>query len=191
MFKSIRISLKVYCAFLIFASALCSSSQGVGKSGIFAIPADGNSVLRFFYEPNDSNYFHVALVLRVADEKDSKLDTAPVFDIGRTAFITLPEMQQLLEKLSHADLNWRESAKTGSLESYKTIHSNGGMNVKVLTSNSTAEATIKSERICDDLASLDASLKTPRALWEFQLFRLGFHCNVPNFNYHKYPDRVP
>lgn len=53
--------------------------------------------------------------------------------------------------------------------------------------NGTAKALIASDKICETLASLDGALLTPRALGEFQGFRLQYHCRVPNFNLDAYP----
>jgi hypothetical protein len=155
-------------------------------------PAGKDSVVRFFCQPPDGEYFHVALLFRVVKKKDPRWNTAPVFDVGRTAYISLSEMQQLMTKLGHISLRWDESAKIESLETYKTIHNFGyGMGIKVLSAKGTAKATIDHDKICETLAPLDAALQTPRALWEFQGFRLQYHCRVPAYNPDAYPERAP
>lgn len=188
MNSAIRICLIIVFAFVIAAKGAC---QDKSQGHALTFPAGKNSVVRFFYQPQDNNYFHVPLVFRVVDNQDARWNTAPVFDVGRTAYITLSEMLQLVASLSRSSLAWHESTKVENLETYKTIHSYGGMGVTVLSVDGTAKATIEPSRICDTLASLDAVLQTPRALWEFQLFRMQYHCQVPNFDPKAYPDRIP
>lgn len=166
-------------------------SQAATQGHALTLPAGKDSVVRFFYQPTSGEYFHAALIVRVVEENDSRWNTAPLFDVGRTAYVSLADMRQLIANLAHLSLRWDESAKIESLETYKNIHSYGGMSIKVLSANGTAKATIDPVKICETLAPLDDSLLTPRALWELQHFRLQYHCRVPNFNPTAYPDRVP
>ena len=175
----------------VLACAPWGSSQAVSEGNTLTLPADKTSVVRFFYQPADGRYFHFPLVFRVVEENDPRLDTAPVFETGRTAYITVSEVQRLIGEFSHLDLSWHESPEVESLETYKTVHSHGGMSVKVLSAKGTAEATIRPNNICKTLGRLDAGLQTPRALWEFQFFRFNYHCQVPNFKPKAYPDRHP
>ena len=153
--------------------------------------ATQDSVVRFFYQPNPSSNFHVALLLRVVTGSDARWNTAPLYDVGRTAYITDSEMQDFLKGLSRSGLSWTVSNSVEPLETYKTIHSFGGMNVKVLSSRATAKASIRPDMICVTLAPLDRVLHTPRALWEFKFFRTQYHCRVTNFDPKAYPDRIP
>jgi len=97
-------------------------------------------------------------------------------------------MKRFMTLLTRLSLQWDESPMVDSLETYKTIHSYGyGMGIKVLSTNGTAKGLIAQTKICETLASLDSALLTPRALWEFQGFRLQYHCRVPNFDIDAYP----
>ena len=158
---------------------------------MLTLPADKDSIVRFFYQPVPGTYLHVALIFRVVDNKDPRLNTAPVFDEGRTAYISLSDMQRLIGGLSRLRVSWEVSPKMESLETYKTSRLCGIMVVKVLSPRGTAKAAIVPAKICETVAQLDAALQTPRALWEFQLFRLQYDCRVPNFNPKAYPDRIP
>ena len=51
-------------------------------------PVDTNTIVRFFYIPTQS-YAHPPLVLRVVGEKDPRLNTAPLSNVGRTVYISL------------------------------------------------------------------------------------------------------
>ena len=155
-------------------------------------PGDKDTVVRFFYQPHDGEYFHVALIFRVVEENDPRWNTVVYSDVGRTSYVSLSDMRQLITSLSHLSLRWKESTKIEGLETYRNIHSYGdGMGVKVLSRKGTAKGTIESFRICDTLALLDGSFLTPRALWEFQGFRLQYHCRVPTYNPDAYPELGP
>lgn len=175
---------------IAFVLGLACHGAGPKSSQALQVPAAEaeDSIVRFFYQPNPSSYFHVALVFRAVSEADPKWNTAPVQDVGRTAYITGSEMDGILRKLSDLRLPWVRSNVVEPLETYKTIHSFAGMNVKVLSSKTTATAAIRPEDICSTLAALDQVLQTPRALWEFQRFRTQYNCRAPNFNAKAYPD---
>ncbi len=174
------------------ANAPLVSTQAASQSHALTLAAGKDSVIRFFYQPPEGEYFHVALILRVVEENDRRWNTTAYSDLGRTAYISLPDMQQLVAALDHLSLRWDESTRIEELETYKSIHSYGyGMSVKVLSADGTARATIEPNRICETLASLDGALLTPRALWEFQGFRLQYHCRVPSYNPDAYPERAP
>jgi hypothetical protein len=191
MFKLNCVAQICFLLLVTFASGPRSSSQTPSQGHTLTLPADKDSVVRFFYQPDHNNYFHVALLFRVVDENDPRWNTAPVFDVGRTAYISFSEMQELNTALSVAHLSWEESTTVEALETYKTIHSYRGMGIKILSSKGTAKTTISADKICEALAPLDAALRTPRALWEFQLYRLQYDCRVPNFDPKAYPDRMP
>lgn len=176
---------------VILAGAPWISSQVANQRHPLTLTADKDSVVRFFFFPAHNNYFHVALLFRVVEEKDPRWNTAPVFDEGRTAYISFSEMQSLFAALSAEPLSWEESPKIEELETYKTIHSDGRMGIKILSSGGTAKSGIPPKQMCDALARLDPVLRTPRALWEFQFFRQQFDCRVPNFDFKAYPGRIP
>lgn len=180
-----------FLLFATLATSLRSSSQAASQGHTLTLPADKDSVVRFFYQPPDNNYFHFPLLFRVVDKNDPRWNTAPQFEVGRTAYISFPEMQKLITALSAAHLYWEESATVEPLETYKTIHSYGGMGVKISSATGTAKSTIAADKICDMLAPLDAAVQTPPALWELQLFRLQYHCQVSNFDPKACPERMP
>jgi hypothetical protein len=184
---------RVCCLLLAtLTSAASASTQSARQGQALTLPAGKDSIVRFFYQPPGGEYFHVALLFRVVEKKDVRWNTAPVFDEGRTAYISLSDMQRLMGRMAHLSLQWDQSPTIESLETYKTIHSYGyGMGVKVLSANGTAKSLIAHDKICETLAQLDGALLTPRALWEFQGFRLQYHCRVPGYNPDAYPDRVP
>jgi hypothetical protein len=88
----------------------------------------------------------------------------------------------------HTDLAWQESEAVEALGSYKKLPVSDDMEILVAFANGTAKAQITPKTICRTLKPLDAALKTPRALWEFQGFRLNYGCKVPGFKPDAYPD---
>jgi len=186
-------SVQFVCLSFIAAltSAQLASGQTTTQGHALTLATSKDSVVRFFYQPPGGEYFHVALLFRVVKKSDSLWNSAPVVDEGRTAYISLSEMQQLMSKLTRLPLHWSASAQREALETYANIHSYRGMGIKVLSANGTAKATIAPDEICKTLGALDGALQTRRALWEFQFFRLQYHCQVTNFNFNAYRDRIP
>jgi hypothetical protein len=184
-----------YCAVVLVVlitlsgHELQSSPKRMGTSVLNA-PVDEHMVVRFFYQPA-GEYFHFPLVFRVVEEGDPLLNTAPMREEGRTAYISLSEMRELVQRLIQTDLAWRESDAVEALGSFKKLDPVGiGLEIFVGCSNGTARTTIAPRKICETLTPLDTALKSPRAVWELQLFRLGYDCKVPGFDRDAYPDHI-
>jgi hypothetical protein len=83
---------------------------------------------------------------------------------------------------------WQHSENTDKLENFRSLGHTRNMAILVVSSTGGDKAVISPQRICETLEPLDRALKSPRALWELQLFRLDYTCNVPGFDYDEYPD---
>jgi len=173
-------------AIMISTPFLCHG-QADDKRNVLKASVDENTAVRFFYHP-PGDYFHFPLVFRAVDPKDSRLNTAPMTPEGRTAYVSLPEMRELIRGLSHLHLSWQESESVESLQPFKKLEITDTMVITAVSSNGTAMANLDPKRICETLKPLDSALETPRALWEFQGFRLNYGCKVPGFKYGAYPD---
>jgi hypothetical protein len=181
-------------AFFLLLAALTSgpltSGQDASQGHALTLKAGKESVVRFFYQPPKGHYFHDPLIFRVVEENDPRWNTTAYSDVGRTAYVSLSDMQQLITNLGHLSLQWDESAEVEGLETYKTIQMYGyGMAIKVLSVEGTAKATIEHDKTCETLARLGGALLTPRALWEFQGFQLDYHCRVPSYDPDAYSER--
>jgi len=167
------------------------SSLESGQESVLSSPPDENTTVRFFYQPT-GEYFHFPLIFRAVGESDTRLNTAPMLEEGRTAYISSAEMRELTQRLARAGLKWKESQTVEALGSSKNLTRAGlgldTMDVLVSSSKGSARATIAPKAICKTLKPLDPDLKTPRALWELQRFRLNYGCKVPGFKYDAYPD---
>lgn len=156
---------------------------------VLSTSVDQSVAVRFFFHPGD--YFHVPLIFRVAALKDAQLNTAPLLPDGRTAYISASEMQQLKQGLVRLGLPWQESKTEEVFGDPLKIPLVYQMTITVVSSKGTATSGFDPAKICETLAPLDSTLTTPRALWEFQIFRGEFHCKVPGLSGQTYPDHWP
>lgn len=192
----------VVAVVLLACTGLGQTSPNKSKKLFQNAPIAENTAVRFFYDPPDGGYFHVPLVFRAVKDGDARLNSAPILEEGRTAFIPITEIGELLKGLANTELQWQESEAVQALGPYKRIgllhegnkmvfRGEDGYSVMAITiahSKGTAKAILKPKRICETLKPLDSALKTPRALWEFQGFRINYGCKVPGFKPEDYPD---
>jgi hypothetical protein len=150
---------------------------------------DKKTIVRLFFQPADKSYFHSALLFRVTNDDDPKLNTAPIFRDGRTAYISLPEMHLLIERLTSLKLDWRRSKRIARPPTVDHYVIRDKMDITVFFATGTEDALLDPQSICSSLEPLDSALKTPRALWEFQFFRFQYHCQIRGFKPGAYPQR--
>jgi hypothetical protein len=154
---------------------------------------DQNTAIRFFYNlgaEKSRNYFHGPLTLRAVTERDPRINTAQlILQQGRTVYIPLREMRNLIDGLAQFDVLWESSREIESLDwSIKPLPDTDKMDISIVFSKGTARARLDPKKICKTLSPLDSVLKTPRALWEFQKYRFNYGCQVPGFRMGAYPD---
>ena len=185
LFRTIQMVL-----FVVLSAVSCCYCQAPNELNVLGSPVNEKTAVRFFFDPG--NYFHPPLIFRVVAPKDPRLNTAPMLQEGRTAYISGPEMQRLLQGLKSMELSWKESKKQTEFgDATKILPVFYGLSVVVVSSRGTAESGIDLGKICEDLAPLDSTLTTPRALWEFQVFRAEYNCKVPGLDGQAYPDHWP
>ena len=179
---------------MTFSPRGIQSSPGMEMPSVLHSPVDENTVVRFFYQPTPGDYFRFPLIFRAAKEEDPRVNTAPMKEEGRTAYISVSEMRELVQRLARMRLAWKESKAIEGLGPFKNLlDDNIGedtMEVFVRGLNGTARGTLAPDMICTTLAPLDSVFKTPRALWEFQLFRKGYDCKVTGFDRKANPDHI-
>jgi hypothetical protein len=156
--------------------------------GNLTTPVDNITSVRFFYHPPNANRFVYPLVFRVADPNDEQMKVAPVLAEGRTVHISLSEMQELVAGMRRSIMMGQQTRGVEVLEPWEMIPSTEAMDVVVVFSKGAARGAILRKDICKTLGSLDSAIKTPRAHWEFQRFRLYYGCRVPGFDDAKYND---
>jgi hypothetical protein len=150
-------------------------------------PVDTRTIVRFFYVPPGPPEIrpHFPLVLQAVGEKDPRRGTAPVRDEGRTAYISLAEMREVVQILNDSLSSWDTSKDVRVPPSGLDLYFPAGMEIIVYFSTGTARTVITPSKLCTTLASIDVALRN-RALWEFQLFRRGYDCTVSGFDREKY-----
>lgn len=186
--RSIRVCLFLFAT---LTSAPWTSTQTTDQGHALTLPAAKDTVVRFFYQPPDGEYLHHPLLFRVVKKSDPRWNTIAYLDVGRTLYISLSDMQQLMTNIAHLSLQWDESAEIEPLETVDDIKLDAlGMDITVLSAKGTAKARIERDQICETLAKLDGALLTPRALWEFQRFRLQYYCRVPGYNPGEYKQPI-
>jgi hypothetical protein len=167
------------------------SDQTHEQLSVLESPVDEKTIIRFFYYPA-GEYVRIPLLFRGVEEGNPRLNTAPMREEGRTVHVSLSEMRDLVNGLIRSGLGWQESKTVDVLGLYKDLTLAGigldTMDVRLVSAKRTAKAEISPKAICMILKPLDAALKTPRALREFQGFRLGYGCKVPGFKYGAYAD---
>lgn len=152
------------------------------------IPVNDNTAVMFFYLPANS-YLHPALIFRVAKPGSPLLDTAPIVNRGgRTPYISIREMRNLVQLLSRSDLSWRRFKRVEVPRAPSFNETTGKLEIKIFSSDVTALSLSNPDKLCHTLAPLNAALKQPRARWEFQLFLVDYHCQVAGFDRKAYPE---
>ncbi|HEV2224207.1 MAG TPA: hypothetical protein VGR84_14505 [Candidatus Acidoferrales bacterium] len=188
-------SFRVLALILVIAggAGAIRSHQNSGSKSLLNYPVDEHTAVRFFYNlgaDKSRDYFHGPLTFRAVTETDSRINTRSlVLHQGRTVYISLGEMRNLVDGLARFDVPWESSRELESLDwSIKPLPDTGKMDILAVFSKGTARAKLDPQKICTALNRLDSALKTPRALWEFQRFRLNYGCQVPGFDTGAYPD---
>ena len=96
-----------------FLSIPGSSAQV--QNAVPKLTVDGNTAARFFFKPPNANFILPALIYRVADVGSPNWNTAPIDPYGRSAYISLSEMQSLVHHLDSDGILRKVSATTSSL----------------------------------------------------------------------------
>ena len=172
---------------ILFLAALCSG-QTVSKNRVFSAPVDKKTGVRVFYQHDIKDYFYPPLIIGVIDKDDPRRSTAPLGPEGRHVFVTAAEILNLLERLSHANMFWQESDTVEEFGPSYKAKGLGYLDITVVYSKGTARSSIGRSEVCNVLESMDPAINTPRALWEFQLYRWFNDCTIPGFDPQKYPD---
>ena len=173
--------------FVALVLAVQASGQSGAESTVLRI--GDHSIVRFFFDPG--NYFHAPILFQAVDNGDKRLNTAPMRSEGRTVYITPKEMASLLSGLPNLGLKWKLTKEQEKLGDATKIIPDYAMVITIVSSKGTARAGFDPAKICETLATLDRAFTTPRAVWEFQLFRAEYGCKVPGLDGQKYQDHWP
>jgi hypothetical protein len=178
---------------LIGIVILLGFSAANDQSRVLKCPPNEASAIRLFYNLGANSvrdYFHGPLTFRRVEPGDPRLNTAPLEPReGRTVYVSGDETVQLVQALTHMDLSWKWSQVVSLDPATTPLPDDEKMDILIVCSKGGgARGKTSAKRICATLKPLDSVFTSPRALWEFQLYRQGFGCKVPGFNYQAYPD---
>src|ERR1700735_2637935 len=95
-----------FCFFFLatLTTAPWASGQSTSQGHALTLLAANDSVVRFFYQPPDGEYFHVALLFRAVKKSDPRWNTTAYSDVGRTAYVSLSDMRRLMTGLAQLSL---------------------------------------------------------------------------------------
>lgn len=173
----------------LFFLGISYDAQAHDGSSLSGLTIDGSIAVRFFFQPPNADSSRPALIFRVARENDPNWNSAPIDRQGRSAFVSLDEMKELFRLLQGTSIHWRVSREREEMLPFmKLLQPTKDMMVTVFATNGTASASISSKNLCATLTRLDPAIKTPRATWEFALFRRMYQCKIPEFDVNAYPD---
>ena len=145
------------------------------------------TVVRFFFLPANS-YAHPPLIFRVVPKDDKRLGTAPIENMGgRTSFISIEEMHNLIQVLQYSGLAWQQSRSAKPVSRIPNKEKTDRMEISIFFTDHPTQAYISAANLCQTLSGLDKVFIQPRALWEFHLYRVEYGCSVRNFNRSAYP----
>ena len=163
------------------ASALC---QKPTKGVVLNSPITESTAISFFWFGDMESHFRSPVNFYVVSTTDRKFHTV---SMGRSdhqwnAFISDADMRRLIDGLKALDLRWMDYKSREAFIDGLQRKDLGLLEVTVVSNNATSKANIRIARMCDQLASLDPAIPSPRILWQFQLFRVDNGCLVPGYD---------
>ncbi len=177
------------CVTILVGAVSPACPQATDTGQVLQYSVDTDTGVRFFDQPADGDYFHYPLVFRAVDEHDTRINKAPMAPEGRMVYVSFAEMQDLLQDLARSRLSWQRSKQVEEFGPSRKLEITGTMVITVISTKGTFKASLEPKKICETFEPLDSALKTPRALWEFQGFRVNYGCKVRNFIYNAYQDQ--
>jgi hypothetical protein len=181
----------VVLALMTTASAAVMLAQQLAYKGfVLKSPVGNDTAVRFFYY-SGGDFFQEPLIFRPVEQEDPHLNTALPAKEGWITFLAFDEMSQLMQVLAQSNLPWKESRKAKVFGPFRLPDEiSVSMDIEVISSMGTASAKLSPTMICETLGPLDSTLKTQRALLEFQHFRSFYGCQVPGFKFLEYQQLI-
>ena len=154
--------------------------------GILASPVNSKTAVRFSRHVLPENHFVYPLVFRVATKGKQQMKTAPLLTDGRTVYIPLSEMKNLIHAIVRFVPMPAETEHHETFSPWELYYFSRDMEVEVIYSQGAALGQIGHKNICQVLAHINQSIKTPYPRWEFERFRVLQGCVVRDFDSDKY-----
>ncbi len=183
---AMQMSVKLFFLLTVFIGITQAQQVNNPFPGILTSTVDENTVVRFYYEPLLRDHYIYPLVLRVGADDVDKMQSAPILTEGLTVCISLSEMKDLVAaiiKSVNMPIQTNHSEVLGAFEFLPEMRE---MDVVIIYSKGAARGSIAPKDICTKLSLLNSTVKSPRAKWQFELFRVHYACHVHDFDSLKY-----
>lgn len=179
-------------ALLAACTSLClapgAASQKANQGIVLSAPANTSSQVSFVWIAEGDARFRHPMSLYVVEQSDPKLHKVDVYTEGEwDAYISAPEMEQVLARLRSFDLKWAESPHREAIVDWESKFMKDALEMFVVSSMGAAREVSHLPRICQGLAEIDPAFSSAHVLWQFQLFRVQRGCMVNNFNQNAFP----
>jgi hypothetical protein len=148
-----------------------TAEQSVVQGGLVA----GDIAVRFWYLPVDDNFSPGPIILLPVSSQDPRLDTRP----GWILYLSLSDMHNVIRILLQSHLQWAESAASEQLvvdPLQLPTFDHQTMQIAISYPNVSAEAKIKTERICPLVSDVYGVLKSPKARESMAFWAGSINC---------------
>ena len=166
------------------AASLASGAVGQKSKENYVLsgPADASSTVIFLWDAEGDSRFRSPMNFLVTAETDPRLDTVDVHaPEGWNVFISLQEMNRILEQLRTYQVKWAQSPDREMAKEWERKSLKGQVEIIVVSSKGATSEGARLDRPCNRLADLDSVFSSPRVVWHFQKFRSERGCMVQNF----------
>lgn len=166
-----------------YLGSMVSFGQAPRQNGLSLPPVDNKTAISFFTFGDTDSHWRQPMNFFVAGPNDLKLHTVFTERRGWETWITVAEMQAIIDKLSQTDLNWWQSKKVEPFKEWlQRSDGNNSFSITVNSSAGTAKTHIRMTRMCNDLTQFDSVMPTPRILWQFRTLRWDDGCDIAGYH---------
>lgn len=165
--------------------AAIATGQKPNQSAVLDSPVAESTAVSFFWIGDMDSHFRAPINFYAVSQSDRRFHTVsvgPFADHQWNAFISVSEMQRLMDGLKALDLRWVDSKGREAFKDAQKRTGTGFLDITVVSHDGTSKSYIRIARMCEELSQLDSAMPTPRILWQFQLFRVDNGCHVPGYN---------
>jgi len=178
---------------LLWLSGLGVPAQKTSQSAVLDAPVTEETAVSFFWIGDLDSHWRDPIDFYTVADTDRRLHTvemAPAANPKRQpmAFIKRLEMQRLIEGVKSLGLHWVDIRRKEVLRDYEHRDNSGFLDITVVSSKASTKSHIRIARMCDQLATLDSTMPSPRILWQFQTFRWDNGCKVPGYHNEARPE---
>lgn len=181
-----RMSKLLYLGIAIALLSSCCKKNDI-CCNILRAKAQVNTGIRFYYF--ESVRAQQPVVFVSVSGNDSRLNTAVWSQQGRIVYVSMDEASHIMHALSRLNILWHYLSNVSTFGDVQSLTPVNRMTITIVSSKGTIEGSVDPRSVCSVLASIDGAFISPRALWESQMFRTEYDCQVPGLQRSLYKDR--